>query len=399
MKLRTKIVFSIFALAILATFIARAALQPVSGTGHTWFPEFTRTTGSGITYTTFTLNQTGTVAMVLQAPKAGDICTIGFMTGTETVTSTLIAFLGTASTTSGNPNGSSSLLATNSFVETSPLQPASTFKEWTLNASATVTASQIFVVGFSATNTAPSNFSMQMNALAYGNAGLTSLLPYTDNMITGAGTFAKNVSPLVLSLGYCDGSYADQWGYKPYSAATAIAYSSSSAWNNVGAKLTFPYPYQFDRVFFDGAFSSATSTTSTVFVYDAGNNIVASATVNPAFQEIYGNGPGTFVFPLGQTITAAKNSVYRIAFRNFSTINFNLQDVAVSGTALMSTLEMGTSSILTESTTTASGAVTTWNDSSTFRAFVGVGATGFDDAAQTGGGGGGAGFMSHWFGW
>lgn len=172
-----------FGFYLLPRFTAKANTVTLSSGGG-WYPRPATNVNSNPGLGTFTMNASGSVAYVAQAPKSGAVCKIGIRFGTVTTPSNLMLWLETVSTSTGNPSGSSSLLAANTQKEIlSTAYSGSNYFEYDLNASATVSMGQLFSVVVAPTSTATST-----NIVVSAGAGGTfnQNFPYYQTMATGS---------------------------------------------------------------------------------------------------------------------------------------------------------------------------------------------------------------------
>lgn len=205
--------------------------------------------------------------------------------------------------------------------------------------------------------------------------------PWSNNYTAdgSTGTYAKSTRPPCLALKYSDGTYAEF----PLPIIPQSAGGTATTFNNTSTPderaLRFQVPMQCRCV---GAWFLADGDgDADIVLYDSGNNVLASASIDPDVRETTGV-KHFFVFWDPQTLSAA--TTYRIAVKPTTATSLTVYQFPVSSNGLLAAVPGGIEWYL--STRTDAGA---FSDTTTARPLMGLIINGYE---ATAGGGGGATF-------
>lgn len=308
-------------------------------------------------------------ALVLQAPKAGTIDRLGFVTGTLTTGDTVDVRLETVGT-DGNPSGSLWATNTNGSVA---VAAASTGYEATLTAGATVDRDDFLAVVI-VNGSTPGNFLV---------AGMTPLLgsgpPNGAQFTSGAWSRSPTAIPTVW-IRYNDGSYAYIPGVLPGTVTTSPALSSTSTPDEIGMKITVPAACKVGGLW---AFSADTSTPDlTAKLYDSGGSVLESVVIDGDYVSLSSPALKVHRLRFDTEVNLAAGDVVRATLLLTTTTSFSVPRIlSLISDSAATAYPHGGAAVGTERTDGGS-----WTDDTDRLYPVGLILTAIDNGASTGGG-------------
>lgn len=307
-------------------------------------------------------------SMVFQAPKAGNIDRIEFLTGTVTTGGDMDVRLETVDTANGDPTGTLASANANVTVNIANTDD-DTWKSGTLTSASTVTKGQLLA----AVIVAPAAANLNIRNFADSNFGG---FPYRDSFLGGA--WAKGGNPLCIAIRYSDATYATIQGVFPFNTAVGSGFNSGSTSDERGLSFRLSVPAKtfgwWAWLDGDGDFS--------VKLYNASDTVLAtnaflftSAVRADANATIYS---GTW----NTAVSLSKDTEYRITLLPESVTSITSQNVTVANSNLWTAVDGGFQMFRTERTDAGA-----WTDTHEGRLMMGLLLESFDDGTGAGGGG------------
>lgn len=306
-------------------------------------------------------------AFIVQAPKTGNIRTVGWRARKYTGGSGLVDLRLETIGTGGDPSGTLVGTTTNvTFAGTTITDQA--WNSHTLTLDAAVTKGQKFAVRWVNPASLQSDFGIQQMV---ETSAVKKMFPYTYHSTGG-----RSSNPPVLALGYDDGTYEYMPGVCPYSAINSTAYNSGSSPDEYGLIFQVPFPCRLRGIW---ALCDLSGQDTTIKVYDSdGSTVLSDLAFDKDFRRT--TGVGRHLFMLEDQPSLAKATNYRVTFVPDSTTNITLIDVSVNAAAIMDAMPGGQNWHLTSRTDAGS-----WTQTTTRRPLIGLLLDQFDDGVGGGG--------------
>lgn len=314
------------------------------------------------------------IAIIIRAPKTGNIRKILWNTGTVTTGATIDVRV--ESVSAGLPSGTLFGANTNAAVVVNNTDDRVLFTS-TLTADAAVTRGDLLSIVW--VNPAVSAGNMVLAVILQDDiAG--KKFPYYASQTGGSWTTRHGA--FILALEYSDGSYAFIDNCWPITVDfVTIAFNSGSAANYIGNRIQFPFPCRVSGcavwIDFDGDFAVELI---------GSDGVTVLATTGTLSTSIRGTGTAgqQYWLTFNTDVDLAANTVYRLVVVPKSVTNVTLYTMDAMSAAAMAAWEGG-ANIHYTSAGSPSG-VGSWTDTATRRAMIFLRVTGFDDGAGVGGG-------------
>lgn len=333
-------------------------------------------------------------AVIIQAPKTGNIRSVQYRLGTVTTGATITIGIYQVSATTGDPSNTPTAWAANTFI--TKVIADTDDNQWqssgNFTADAAVVKGDVLAVCFINPGASAGNMRFGQSEVFRAN------FPYTD-LFTGSWTKGSNAgSHLVLV--YDDGSIAIPRGCHPMGVAagttpvTTSTFSSSSTPDVRGARFQFPGPVRVNGAWvaldMDGDVN--------IRLVDAswdGTGGDALATKLLDTNQRQGTTAGLIEVEFNTAVELAANTYYRLIVEPNTTTNLSFYDYMVDSADIMAQLPMGANFHLT--TAKDPNDDTDWtnynNGTDGYRIpYMGLFIDGIGDDAGGGGGGTGGGW-------
>lgn len=332
------------------------------------------------TYGTMTIDATGErCGNILQIKRAGNIRYVSFFTNTVTTGDTIKVTLQTVDTSTGLPTGT--LIdsdATGTVVVNDTDDNTWKTVDFGADKNIAVTQGQFIAVVLEWDSYVAGNIKI-CQAIS---VTVSSYNTYVVTDITATpGTWAKwsAVQPLVIEIGYDDGSYALNCDGNP-SFCNTVTINSGTTPDEVGNYFQIPFPCRAVGIWVIGDIDYDV----TLSLLDASDNILANCTQLAAYRA----GPNVCLLPVffdsspASTVTIAKDTWYRVIMTpgaNSVTIAY----ATVLSAAAMDLYPLGQNCHWTQATNRDE--VTDWAQTTTKRCQIGLIIDQLDNGVSSGG--------------
>lgn len=305
-------------------------------------------------------------AVVLHAPKTGNIRKIGFRTATVTTGATVDVRIEQVDPATGDPNGSLFGVNTNVAHVINNADDNVWLTTAALTADAAVTQGDLIAVVIAV----PAGANLNISELAEDSTSNGPVFPYIDHF-TAAWAKTTRGGGAMLALEYSDGSYVPIPNCWAFGTATTDTFNSGSTPDEYALKFKLPFPARIkgcwavidqdgdcDIVLYDSDGTTALLTKS----------MDKDVRADSAARCIYITFPGT--------ADLAKDTFYYLSVKPTSVTNLTVYRLQLASAALMDAMEGGQN--FHGATRTDAGA---WTAVTTDRPMIGLMLSGFDDGA------------------
>lgn len=333
-----------------------------------------RSTVPSFTTTTMEMNAgTDVLEFLIQAPVAGDITAVGYLTGTVTTGCTLDVRVESYNFTTGR--GSGTLVSTNS--NGSRVIANTDDNVWittTLTSAATVTKGQFISIKFAVSSGTPS----ALRIVGFADSGVVGSFPAC---LEDDGTPALAAAVPVVALSY-GGTYYPVIGCYPMQGVNTRSFNTGTNPDTGGIRFQIPYEARFCGLWFWG---DVDGDLEIDLLSDAGSSL-GSLTWDKDLPYA-DSGEGLHYVQFSSAVTLSAATWYRLVFRAREATSFALYTMTAASTAVMAAMPLGANAYYTTSDY-SSPTYGTFTDTTTEVPFMGL----CFDGIELGGGGGSAAF-------
>lgn len=313
------------------------------------------------------------VALILHAPKTGNIRKVGFRTSTVTTGETVDVRIESVDATTGDPSGT--LLAANTNI--AHVIADTDDNVWlttaNLTADAAVTKGDLIAIVIAAPGSG--SFAFSIGEFADGAASSGPVFPYIDHFTTA---WAKSTGGggYSFALEYSDGSYEVIPGCWPLSNVQSDTFNNTSTPDERALKFRLPFPA---RVTGFWAWLDLDGDCDIVLYDSDGTTPLLTKSLDKDVR--VGTGGRSMTGFFSSTASLLANTYYRLAVKPTSATNLISYRLQVAAAAVMDGLDGGQD--FHGSTRVDAGS---WTDTTTDRPTVGLLIDAFDDGVSAGGG-------------